>query len=322
MNRFLTKTFTGAMRSLVPAARRLVPSMAIAMIAAVWLATPACADPFVFDSVGTDGLLGGLSQPANANHVATETADDFILSETTSITEATVIGLIPAGTALTDVVNVEVEIYHVFPRDSADPPSGRVPSRVNSPADDEIDSATRDSSAGTLDFSVSLLDDSFTVLNTVVDGVLAVPNSRTGGEGAESGRVVEITMTFDPPIVLPADHYFFRPEVEVTGGDFLYLSAPKPIPATGTPFEGDLQAWIRNSDLTPDWLRIGTDIVGGNPAPTFNMALSLTGETDSRTVVSNDGGCAIGSAGSTSGRALWLLLAPAAALAWTRRRQA
>jgi hypothetical protein len=31
--------------------------------------------------------------------------------------------------------------------------------------------------------------------------------------------------------------------------------------------------------LAPDWLRIGTDIIGGTPAPTFNMTFSLSGET-------------------------------------------
>jgi hypothetical protein len=31
--------------------------------------------------------------------------------------------------------------------------------------------------------------------------------------------------------------------------------------------------------LEPDWLRVGTDIVGGTRAPTFNAAFSLTGET-------------------------------------------
>ena len=40
----------------------------------------------------------------------------------------------------------------------------------------------------------------------------------------------------------------------------------------------DLQAWIRNSNLLPDWLRIGTDIIAGNP-PTFSMTFSLTGNT-------------------------------------------
>jgi hypothetical protein len=42
---------------------------------------------------------------------------------------------------------------------------------------------------------------------------------------------------------------------------------------------GDRQAWIRNSNLSPDWLRIGTDIIGGATPPTFNMAFSLAGET-------------------------------------------
>jgi LPXTG-motif cell wall-anchored protein len=41
----------------------------------------------------------------------------------------------------------------------------------------------------------------------------------------------------------------------------------------------DLQTWIRDEALQPDWLRVGTDIVGGNPAPTFNATFSLTGET-------------------------------------------
>ena len=37
-----------------------------------------------------------------------------------------------------------------------------------------------------------------------------------------------------------------------------------------------LQARIRNSDLAPDWLRIGTDILNNTtPPPTFNMTFSL-----------------------------------------------
>ena len=30
--------------------------------------------------------------------------------------------------------------------------------------------------------------------------------------------------------------------------------------------------------LAPDWLRIGQDIVGGTPFPTFNFAFTLSGE--------------------------------------------
>jgi hypothetical protein len=40
----------------------------------------------------------------------------------------------------------------------------------------------------------------------------------------------------------------------------------------------DLQAWTRDESLAPDWLRVGTDIVGGQPAPTFDMTFSLTGQ--------------------------------------------
>ena len=47
----------------------------------------------------------------------------------------------------------------------------------------------------------------------------------------------------------------------------------------GTPFTPDLQAWTRDAALDPDWLRVGTDIVGGNPPPTFNLAFSLEGVT-------------------------------------------
>ena len=247
--------------------------------AAVWFAFPAWADPFFFSTGTADGRLGALSRPPGPGQLETETADDFILTETTSISHATIVGLIPSGTSLANVANVEVELYHIFPNDSVDPPSGNVPSRANSPADVEIGSATRDGSLGTLSFSATLLNASGSVLNTVVNGINKKPNNVTHGEGPQNGEVVQITIVFDPPILLPADHYFFRPEVLVTGGDFLYMSAPRPIVSPGTPFLGDLQAWIRNSDLSPDWLRIGTDIIDDAPAPTFNMTFSLSGET-------------------------------------------
>ena len=262
--------------------------VAAAVTAGVWLATTAWADPFLFDSGDPDGLVGALSQPAGSEKFETETADDFILTETTSIAQATISGLIvPSGTPLASIGNVEVEVYHVFPKDSdvgrtSGPPkfsTAQVPTRVNSPSDVEIDDATRDGSLGTLAFTPSLVNPRFSVGNTVVTGINELPDSTTLGDGPETGEVVQIAITFTPPILLPADHYFFRPEVQVAGGDFLYLSAPKPIVAPGTPLTLDLQAWIRNSDLAPDWLRIGTDIIGGTPAPTFNMTFSLAGET-------------------------------------------
>src|SRR5439155_26932441 len=67
---------------------------------------------------------------------------------------------------------------------------------------------------------------------------------------------------------------------EVTGGEFYWLSAAKPIVAPGTPFVGDLQSWTRNETILPDWVRIGTDVVGGTTPPTFNASFSLSGEVD------------------------------------------
>jgi len=255
---------------------RLRVSLVMAMITAGVLTTPASAETFFFTSGTPDGRLGALSRSESPGKVETETADDFILTETTVINGATITGLINAP--LANIGNVEVELYHKFPLDSVFPPSGRVLSRVNSPADVEIDAATRDGSVGTLSFSASLLNASFSVATTVVNGINPTP-SRTGGEGPATGQEVQITITFAKPMLLPAGQYFFRPEVLVNGGDFLYLSAPR---SPGVPFVGDLQAWIRNSRLAPDWVRIGTDIIGADaPAtpPTFNMTFSLTGNT-------------------------------------------
>ncbi len=91
-------------------------------------------------------------------------------------------------------------------------------------------------------------------------------------------------MTFTKPFFLDVGHYFFVPQVQLSGAgeNFFWLSAPRPIASPGTPFPPgftDLQEWIRNENLAPDWLRVGTDIVGGSPAPTFNATFSLTGQT-------------------------------------------
>ncbi len=200
-----------------------------------------------------------------------------MVTQAVVISEATFTGLLPLGADLTTITDVEIEMYHVFPGDSALPPSGNVPTRTNSPADVEIGSATRDSADGSLAFSATIVNASFSASNSVVNGINKHPNERTNGEGATTGEEVLITVHFNPPIALRADHYFFRPEVRLSRGDFLWLSALRPIVAFGTPFAPDLQSWIRNDDLAPDWLRIGTDITGQGP---FNAAFSLSGETD------------------------------------------
>jgi hypothetical protein len=203
-----------------------------------------------------------------------ESADDFILSQSTSITSATFIGLLPSGSSINDV---RVEIYRVFPQDSTNPPSGNVPTRVNSPSDVAV--ADRDAASANLTFSINVIGNDFTASNSVLNGINPSPNQTTGGEGPVRGQEVEFRVTFTTPFLLGPDHYFFVPQVGLDNGDFLWLSAPRPIVAPGTLFAPDLQSWIRNENLAPDWLRIGTDIVGGSPAPTFNAAFSLNGET-------------------------------------------
>jgi hypothetical protein len=240
----------------------------------VGFAHPALAAPFFFSTGNPDGLIGTLSRPASGASIQTETADDFVLTQPTRITSATFTGLIPSGTPLSGITQVEIEFYHVFPADSANPPSGKVPTRANSPGDVEIGSATRDSAAGSLSFVASLLNSSFSVANTVVNGIHPLPSVFTGGEGPATGEEVLVTVTFTAPVDLPADHYFFRPEALLSSGNFLWLSAPRPIVSPGTPFTGDLQSWTRNDNLAPDWLRIGTDITHQGP---FNAAFSLSG---------------------------------------------
>ena len=269
--------------------RSRVSLAALLFTAGACITAPAWADQFFFTTGNADAALGALSRSEGPGKIETETADDFILTQTTVINGATITGMLLRAD-VADITNVEVEVYHRFPEDPHDtvPPSGNVPSRTNSPSDNEIDAATRDSSDGTLSFFYSSLNKNFSVSNTVVNGINPfIVNgksdaNRTGGEGTASGEEVQITIAFTKPIVLPPGHYFFRPEVLVTDGDFLYLSAPRPmVSPPATPLAQDLQAWIRNAHLAPDWLRIGTDIIdaAGANGPTFNMTFSLGGNT-------------------------------------------
>ena len=243
----------------------------------VLMAGTASAAPFsfFFSSGNPDGKIGTLSRPPQPGLLETESADDFITTLQTTINGATFTGLIPAGASLSSIGNVEIEFYHVFPVDSTNPPSGNVPTRVNSPSDNEF--LAFDRAAGDITVTASLLSSTFSVANTVVNGIHKSPNQFTGGEGAATGEEVLFTVVFNTPFTLPAGHFFFRPEVGLTSGNFLWLSAPKPIVSPGTPFTPDLQSWIRNADLSPDWLRIGTDITGQGP---FNAAFSLEGTLD------------------------------------------
>jgi hypothetical protein len=249
------------------------------------LAAPSRGAPFSFSTGTPDGHMATASRPANLGlgQISIEAADDFELAAQTTIDHATFTGLLPSGASLSSVQQIVVSIYRVFPLDSVSPPSGHVPTRSNSPSDTVF--ASRDSAAGALSFAPTVLSPSFTALNSVINGINPIPGQTTGGEGAVNGEEVAFAITFTTPFVLPAGHYYFVPQVGLSSGNFLWLSAPRPIVAPGTPFAADVQSWIRNANLSPDWLRIGTDIVGGVPAPTFNGAFTLSGTVASAPVL-------------------------------------
>jgi len=242
-------------------------------------AVPAAADaPFFFSTGDPDGKIATATRPDTGAPFEIESADDFVLTHSTSITSATFTGLLSTGAPLTDIGAVVVEIYRVFPKDSTFPPSGNVPTRVNSPSD--VAFQERDSTSG-LTFTPGVVSASFTAANSVQPGGIHLPSTPPGGDGPVTGEEVQFSVNFAMPFLLPADHYFFVPQVELSDGTFLWLSALRPIDASGTPFPPgftDLQSWTRDDPgIAPDWLRVGTDIVGGTPAPTFNAAFSLDG---------------------------------------------
>jgi len=245
----------------------------------------------IYNNLTPSNLIAVAARPDTAPFEI-EAGDDFFLGSETRITGASFDGLLVPGASgvLPSISQVLIEIYRVFPADSnvartSGPPTfstPQVPTRVNSPSDVAFDS--RDSLGGGLSFMSTVLGATFTANNSVKPGgIHPMPGQTTGGNGPVTGQEVQINATFLMPFDLPGDHYFFVPQVLLSnGGDFFWLSASRPISGLGTtPFPAgvtDLQAWTRDAALDPDWLRVGTDIVGGGAtAPTFNTAFSLDG---------------------------------------------
>jgi hypothetical protein len=245
---------------------------------------------FFFSTGLPDGKIATISEPPNAHNknVEFETADDFVLNTETVINRASFTGLLTGGATPKDVDNVFLTIYRVFPNDSDLNRTIKVPTRNNSPADNEIDNF--DSAAGDLSFSSRVLNRSFTAQASVSGADKIAVHS--GGNGPVTGEEVQFNVKFLSTLDLPAGHYFFVPKIGLkdtapAAADFLDLSAPRPIAPPGTPFPAgntDLQSWMRfdpgnGTGLAPDWLRIGQDIIGGTPFPTFNASFSLSGHT-------------------------------------------
>jgi hypothetical protein len=241
----------------------------------VLTSAPAHASSIIYSNLAVTNQIATASRTSSPGQQEIESADDFILTAPTVIDSATFIGLVPLGLSIGSAVNnLNLEIYRVFPLDSG-PFDSKVPSRTNSPSDVEFDG--RELGSGIASFTTTLLSPSFTALNSVVNGING-STPATLGEGPVTGQEVLFNVVFSSPIFLPADHYFFVPQVGLSSGTFMWLSASRaPIVPPGTQINPDLQEWIRNQALDPDWLRVGTDIIDGGTPPTFNTAFQLEG---------------------------------------------
>jgi hypothetical protein len=268
-------------------------ALVASVLALVFASASAQAASFFFSTGDPDGLMAMDSRSASPGLIQVETADDFVLTQETVIDHATFTGLVPLGAT---VESVGLEIYRVFPLDSTNPPSGSVPTRTNSPAD----VAFVERQGSDLSFLTTDLQADFTVVNSVVNGISPAPNPTTGGEGPVTGLELSISVSLNDPLDLAPDHYFFVPQVQLDDGSFLWLSAPKPIVPPGTSFTPDLQTWIRSETLAPDWLRVGTDVVGGSPSPSFNASFSLSGREISATAIPEPAAALVFAAGLAS----------------------
>jgi hypothetical protein len=96
-------------------AKLAIPVAAIGLLSAM----PASADDTFFFSTGNpDGKMATATRPSSPGKIEIESADDFVLTGSTAIDSATFTGLLPRGAPPSDVSEVRVEIYRVFPLDS------------------------------------------------------------------------------------------------------------------------------------------------------------------------------------------------------------
>src|SRR5436309_11147541 len=163
-------------------------SLAAGALALLFLTAPVAATPFFFSTGNPDGRIATATRPESAGKFEIESADDFVLTGSTSITKATFTGLLTGSATPTNIGEVRVEIYRVFPFDSdvgrtSGPPTfstAEVPTRVNSPSDVEFVGRDSSAAANELSFATTVLNPNFSVLNSVDTGIHPIPAVHTG----------------------------------------------------------------------------------------------------------------------------------------------
>src|SRR5215467_5419271 len=100
----------------------------------------ASATPFFFTTGNPNGLMGSASRPGtSASNFEIESADDFVLTQATSINHVSFFGiLVNGGVSDLNLAGTVLEMYRVFPLDSDTNRTPNVPTRMNSPSDVEF----------------------------------------------------------------------------------------------------------------------------------------------------------------------------------------
>src|ERR1043165_6654289 len=128
----------------------------------------------LYSSLQVTNGMAAASRPDVGGQLEIEAADDFIIGGAgAAVTEFKLIGLLTGGLTPADINFMNLEIYRVFPNDSTNPPSGLVPTRVNSPSDvafKEVDTLGPD-----FTFTTTQLAGTFTAANSVLNGINHAP---------------------------------------------------------------------------------------------------------------------------------------------------
>src|SRR5262249_27192629 len=145
-----------------------IPKLLVLAIAGLIFLPTAGADPILFSTGFPNTLIGMASRPASAGLIEIEAADDFLLKTQSTITGGSFWGVVTIPGQSAAITEVVVSFYNIFPTDSTVPPDDKVPTRANSPADDEF--ASRDTASGGLTFGEGVVTSGLAA-NSVLNGI-------------------------------------------------------------------------------------------------------------------------------------------------------
>src|SRR5882724_659956 len=129
----------------------------VAVGASLLAATLAVAGPaFSFSTNDPDGLIATATRPPSTGKIETETADDFVLDQHTTINTASFTGLLVGDVTTGSIPRVTVDMYRVFPNESDTVRTITVPTRVNSPGDVEL--VGRDTASNDMTFTATIIN--------------------------------------------------------------------------------------------------------------------------------------------------------------------